>query len=433
MKKKLILAIISLAFILTSCMPGDFTEDVYFGNVYSNGTLLTSGNGTSDHSVLTNLDYASSEHTGFEPTLTSGNTSQFWRGDKTWQTIAGGGDMLKAIYDSNDDGIIALAQLDVATENQTGSQAKVNTHNGTYVHTDIALNTADRHTHTNKAVLDATQESFTTALKTSYDWLVTNITSAWKTLVDNHLAATNNPHTVTKTQVGLTNVTDEAQIAKSIGTAKGDIIGFSASGTPIRIGYTAVNGDVLVVDTTQSTGLKFATPTGAPDGRLIVDAVTTGEQHDVTASTDLTKVTAIDVPLAAGTYVFRYDVIYRSNQATNGIRLAVNYSGTNGAFVWNWRTVSTVATASNAAADQDAILATASVENVFASRAKSSTTRGTTLSVDTIDADMYAIIEGVFVATGAGNLELWHGSEVNTAGYTTSVMIGTSIVVTKTK
>jgi hypothetical protein len=41
------------------------------------------------------------------------------------------------------------------------------------------------HTHSNISVLNATQESFTTTLKTSYDWLVTNITSAWKTTVDN--------------------------------------------------------------------------------------------------------------------------------------------------------------------------------------------------------------------------------------------------------
>ncbi len=43
------------------------------------------------------------------------------------------------------------------------------------------------------------------------------------------------------------------------------------------------------------------------------------------------------------------------------------------------------------------------------------------------------LIEGVFIATGSGNLELWHGSELATAAYTTSVMPGTSVIITKTE
>jgi hypothetical protein len=41
----------------------------------------------------------------------------------------------------------------------------------------------------NKTILEAITEAFTTALKTSYDWLVANITSAWKTTVDNFVAS----------------------------------------------------------------------------------------------------------------------------------------------------------------------------------------------------------------------------------------------------
>jgi hypothetical protein len=42
---------------------------------------------------------------------------------------------------------------------------------------------------TNSTVLLATTESFTTALKNGYDWLVTNITTAWKTTVDNFISS----------------------------------------------------------------------------------------------------------------------------------------------------------------------------------------------------------------------------------------------------
>ncbi len=177
----------------------------------------------------------------------------------------------------------------------------------------------------------------------------------------------------------------------------------------------------------------FQAAAGGNDPRITMDALTTGEQHDVTASVALTEVTALSQTLAAGTYTFKYFVIYRSNQLTNGISLAINFTGTNGAFVWWWRWADVLATASSAAPDQDQIIAAGAVQGSFASRAKSSTTRGVTLSVDTINADMLVIIEGVFVATGSGDLELWHGSELATAAYTTSVMIGTSVEIYKTK
>ena len=172
---------------------------------------------------------------------------------------------------------------------------------------------------------------------------------------------------------------------------------------------------------------------GGNDPRIIMDALTTGEQFDVTASITLVEITNLSQTLAAGTYTFRYDIIYRSNQATNGIRYAVNYSGTNGAFVWNWRWADLAATASTAVPDQDDIDTAGNVLGNFQSRAESTTTRGVTLSVDTANADMMIIIEGVFVATGAGDLELWTASEVNTAAYTTSTMIGTSVIIHKTK
>ena len=191
----------------------------------------------------------------------------------------------------------------------------------------------------------------------------------------------------------------------------------------------------LLWDTTNKVFSCGTDQTGAAgnDPRITMDALDTGEQHDVTASTALTEITALSQTLAAGTYTFKYSVIYRSNQLTNGIRLAVNYSGTNGAFVWWWRWADLSAIASTAVPDQDDVDAAGNVMGVFQSRAESILTRGVTLSVDTIDADMLVIIEGVFVATGAGDLELWHGSELATAAYTTSVMIGTSVEIYKTK
>lgn len=71
--------------------------------------------------------------------------------------------------------------------------------------TDVAANTAARHTHSNKLTLDAITEAFTTALKTAYDNVVTWISTNGASLIS-HLTNTSNPHNVTKTQVGLSNV-----------------------------------------------------------------------------------------------------------------------------------------------------------------------------------------------------------------------------------
>lgn len=72
----------------------------------------------------------------------------------------------------------------------------------------------NQHTHSNKSTLDLITESFTTALKSSYDgavsWISTNGTN-----ILNHIINTSNPHGVTKTQVGLGNVTNDTQIPAS--------------------------------------------------------------------------------------------------------------------------------------------------------------------------------------------------------------------------
>jgi hypothetical protein len=53
--------------------------------------------------------------------------------------------------------------------------------------------------------------------------------------------------------------TADGAIAKSLLTTKGDIIAATASATPARLG-AGTNGQVLTVDSTQTPGLKWATP-----------------------------------------------------------------------------------------------------------------------------------------------------------------------------
>jgi hypothetical protein len=74
--------------------------------------------------------------------------------------------------------------------------------------------------------------------------------------IDTHIANTSNPHTVTKTQVGLTNVTDDAQLKRSAN----DFNTFTVKGTP-------VSADILVIEDSAASGVKkYITVGSLPTG-----------------------------------------------------------------------------------------------------------------------------------------------------------------------
>lgn len=147
------------------------------------------------------------------------------------------------------------------------------------------------------------------------------------------------------------------------------------------------------------------------------------------STTTPSEVSGLTVATGTGTYAFKYYLITQSAATTTGQRFSVNHDGTVTEFVYLWRWVDTSATASTAAADQDAVGAAGQAVGAMAARAKSTAGAGTTISVDSANADMLIIIEGIAVVTVAGNLELWHGSEVAAAS---TVKAGSSLLLTKT-
>lgn len=160
-------------------------------------------------------------------------------------------------------------------------------------------------------------------------------------------------------------------------------------------------------------------------GNLITIAELATESNSTTTPTEVAGLTRA---LGVGNYMFIYAIAYQAAATTTGVRFDVNFTGTVTRFVWWQRWVDVSATAATAAADQDEILSTGAVMGAFASRAKGTAGRGTTLSVDTANADMLMIIEGVMTVTVAGEIELWHGSEVAAAS---SVMPGSMLVILK--
>lgn len=131
--------------------------------------------------------------------------------------------------------------------------------------------------------------------------------------------------------------------------------------------------------------------------------------------------------LAAGTYDFEYMVVYQSSATGTGVQLVVDYSGTSGAFVCTWIFTSTGGAAATGVADQDtATIAGQLVEG------KSTRTKGVNPSasagVDTVNANMLAIVKGTIVVTGVGELRLRHASETAAS---TQVMADTTLKLCK--
>lgn len=108
----------------------------------------------------------------------------------------------------------------------------------------------NQHTHTNKTILDAITASFTTTLKTSYDTAASWIATNGANLI-NHISAINNPHSVTKSQVGLGSVDNTSDIDKPVSTATSGALGAKVDKSFIRTDDTV--GTIFINSTSEHT------------------------------------------------------------------------------------------------------------------------------------------------------------------------------------
>ncbi len=102
----------------------------------------------------------------------------------------------------------------------------------------------NEHTHSNKTILDNTTESFITALKTAYDNAVTWISTNGVNLI-NHLTNTSNPHSVTKSQVGLSDVDNISDANKPISIATQTALDLKLESVSAGTNITVDNTDPL--------------------------------------------------------------------------------------------------------------------------------------------------------------------------------------------
>ncbi len=111
--------------------------------------------------------------------------------------------------------------------------------------------------------------------------------------IDTHVGSTSNPHSVTKTQVGLGNVTDDAQLKR----AAADFAGFTAKATP-------VSADVLLIeDSADSNNKKKVTVGSLPSSVFGADYQTAiSTARSTTTSATMQDKTTLTTGALTGTY-----------------------------------------------------------------------------------------------------------------------------------
>ena len=211
----------------------------------------------------------------------------------------------------------------------------------------------------------------------------------------------------------------------------------ASTANDVTIVFDQNGTDFELIKVTLGAGESLHYVEGVGFTRTVSNLLVIGSVAVVTLAADLSNATSTTAEVtgiratvgSTGNYIFQYLLRYQATVATTGVKFDVNFTGTANSFQWvqMWSDVS--ATASTAVPDQDNIGAAGHVMGSFASRAKGTAGRGQTLSVDTANADLLMIIEGLMVVSTTGDLALWHASEVTA---TSTMKAGSSLILTKT-
>lgn len=139
-------------------------------------------------------------------------------------------------------------------------------------------------------------------------------------------------------------------------------------------------------------------------GEFVTWLVLAANSGSITGTTPVTVMTITGVGI--GRYHFRCQLIYQTTAATTGIDIYARHTGTATAFVAEHRFTSTGGAAATAAATASSTVATGNIYEAQGTRQQISPIGAGTVSVDTINVDMMSTIEGYFIVTVTGSLEI---------------------------
>ena len=190
---------------------------------------------------------------------------------------------------------------------------------------------ANEHTHTNKSILDAITSSFTTTLKTAYDTASSWVTTNGNNLI-NHLSNISNPHSVTKSQVGLGNVDNTSDINKPISDATATALNNKVDKV---VDKGLSSNDYTTTEKNKLASLEnYVKPTSEPISYIqgLIDALngksSNTHTHNLNDLTEKSYNSLTDKPTQKQQIYFKRYLPLEGATTATGYGLALSYSGT---------------------------------------------------------------------------------------------------------
>lgn len=132
-------------------------------------------------------------------------------------------------------------------------------------------------------------------------------------------------------------VADASGIPATIFDAKGDLIVATAADTADRLASSAVNGNVLTVDTSTATGLKWAAPTASTYAFALLNTP---------SGTSMTGAASITINVSSKDFYYINFLDVSSSSASSAFTLRIN-GDTNSNYIYRGLTVTNGSTAGN--------------------------------------------------------------------------------------
>jgi len=232
---------------------------------------------------------------GKEPSITSGVTTQYWRGDKSWQTLDKNAVGLGNVDNTSD------LNKPISNATQTALNSKANT----------------THTHVSTDITDFTPASVVAAKTnlTNTPPSIQNLTDASSAGISTEFARADHKHAFDVTGVIPGPYGDSITVPNFTVNSQGQIT--SAGETAIPDATTTSSGFMSATDKTKLDGITLDT----------VQRVTTA--LNTASNTVLTAVNELAINVVAGKrYKFKFDMLFRTAATNTGITFSIGGTAT---------------------------------------------------------------------------------------------------------